>query len=68
MTLSSWVPACAMQIDRPSAVQATPQGLAARDRRRPSRTVLSNFFRATSMIDSALVFIQPRSNCVVGIW
>ena len=38
------------------------------DRYRPSSTVLSSLLRATSMTLMALVFIQPRSNCVVGIW
>ena len=65
--LNSKVPAWATQIWRPSAVMATPHGLAAPRSTSSKSTVLSNFFACTSMMLSALVFIQPRSNCVVGI-
>ncbi len=33
-----------------------------------NKTVLTSFLAATSMTLIALVFIQPRSSCVVGIW
>jgi hypothetical protein len=68
ITLSSWVPAWVTQICLPSGVQATPQGLAAPRSMSSSSTVLTSFLATTSMIVSALVFIHPRSSCVVGIW
>ena len=68
ITLSSCVPAWLTQIVLPSAVVATPQGLAAPRSTSSSSTVLTSFLAAASMMLRALVFIQPRSSCVVGIW
>ncbi len=68
ITLISWVPAWLTQIDLPSGVTATSHGMAAPRSMSSRSTVLTSFFSATSMMLMALVFIQPRSSCVVGIW
>ena len=65
-TDTSCVPACATQSVAPSGEQATPQGLAAPRSTSSRRTVPTSFFSRASKIDSALVFIQPRSSCVAG--
>jgi len=66
ITLSSFVPAWETQIQRPSAVQATPHGLAAPSEESSRSTVLSTSRRPTSIAVNALAFIHPLSTRTAG--